>query len=112
MPRYHPSKDAALLAGAIYSDYFHTRVELEAYNGWVLVLAPKSLEALKWPLYDLLDEVEVDLSKFQRLRVRPASYRRPPSIDAPVRKPVAPPPRPPAPPTAAAPVKPPPPPMR
>lgn len=83
MPYYYENKDEALLAGALYTDKFTIRVELEPYNGWVLVLKPKDLRAFQEPLFDLLKHAEVDLQGYPILRQRPADYRRPPPAPAP-----------------------------
>lgn len=105
MPRYHPDKDAAMAAAVKYEDHFHVKAELEPYNGWVVVLTPKSVEVFAWPLAGLLDEVELDLTAYSRLRKRDSNFKRPPGGPAaprppapPLRAPAPPPPPPPKPP--------------
>lgn len=79
MSFYHDSKDAALLAGALYAEYWETRAELEPYNGWVLVLKPKTREVFNWPLAPLMEVAELDLTGYTRLSKRPATRKKPPT---------------------------------
>lgn len=76
MSFYHDTKDAALLAGVIYTDHFNTRAELQPNNGWVLVLTPKSAEVFKYPLWDIMAHAEIELSVFPRLYRRPEGHKR------------------------------------
>ena len=78
MPFYHLKKDDALAAGAQYAEHFIVRTELEPFNGWVLVLQPRSKDVFNYALAPLLEQVELDLSAFTRLSKRPVSHRKPP----------------------------------
>ena len=112
MSYYHETKDSALLAGAIYAEHFHTRVEFVPYNGWVLVLQPKSIQVFEWPLAPILAHAEIDMTGWLRLAKPPADRKRPPSASAArvgAAKAPKPPAPPPAPPRAATPPPPPPP---
>lgn len=102
---YHKTKDEALAAGNPYEAFFEVRAALEPYNGYVLVLTPRSYEVLKFPLYDLLKVAELDLTRFNLVRVRPHARVRGPALDsrpdsgrppAPAPKPPPPPPPPPS----------------
>ena len=79
MTFYHPTKDAALMAGLLYEDHFTTRAELEPDNGWVLVLAPKSMAVFAYPLAPILEHAEVELTSYGRLRKRPLTHRKSPA---------------------------------
>jgi len=117
MTYYHETRKDAEAKAAQFSEHFHTKAELEPYNGWVIVLVPKSADVLKWPLADLLDHAEIEfptrLSKHRREKVRPPKIEK----DKPARKAPPPPPPPPPPPSGATvaapkPVAPPPPPPK
>lgn len=109
MPKYYESKQEAQDAGHKYEEHFDIKLELEPSNGWVIVLVPRSKEVFRWPLYELLTEVEIDLAKFARLSERQGNYRAPQKVhqDKPRRPPSSPPAAPPPPPAASAPVAPP-----
>lgn len=102
MTYYHQTKDAAREAAQQYEDEWQVELSLVPWNGWVIVLQPLSHEALKRPLYDLLDHVEIVIPK--RLSRRPPEHKEAPprATDQPKRqtraRPVAPPPPPPPPP--------------
>lgn len=74
MTYYHLSKNAALEAGAQFEPYWTVSAELVSYNGWVIVLRPRSLDVLNWPLAPLMEVAEVEFPN--RLRKRPTSYKR------------------------------------
>lgn len=104
MTYYHPSKDAALAAGKRYQTHWEYRAEFDPYNGWVVVLKPKTWEVFNWPFGPVLAEAEIDLSNcvgevLRRLRRPPVDRIKPEPLEkkpAPP-KPSAPPPRPPSP---------------
>lgn len=77
MTYYHETKAAAEEAARVYDPYFETRVAFEQYNGFVITLTPRSFEVFKFPLWDLLDKVELDLTGFNLVRIRPADRNRP-----------------------------------
>ena len=98
---YHATKDAALLAAKPFEEHWYVRAGLEPYNGWVIILQPKSRDVLRWPLYDLMLVAELDLGR-QKIRpagrkVGPALGRPPASARPPSPAPKPPPPPPPAP---------------
>ena len=72
MTYYYRTKQEALAAGAKYEEYFDVYSAMEPYNGHVIKLIPKSIEVLKFPLADLLEECELDLTKFGLIRKPPA----------------------------------------
>lgn len=76
MTYYHTRKELALDAGASYRTHFEVRAELEPNNGWVLVLTPIGKGVFDYPLGPLLEVAELDLSRFSRLRRRPASHTK------------------------------------
>ena len=76
MTYYHTGKELALDAGASYRTHFEVRAELEPNNGWVLVLTPIYRDVFDYPLGPLLEIAELDLSRFVRLRKRPASHKK------------------------------------
>lgn len=78
MTYYYPTKNAALDAGTIYEGHWYVSAELCSYNGWVLVLRPRTLEVLNWPLAPLMEVAEIEFTK--RLRKRPAEYRPAPPV--------------------------------
>lgn len=82
MTYYHETKEAAEEAARIYEPYFHVRVALESYNGFVITLTPRSFEVFKFPLWDLLDKVELDLTGFNLVRIKPADRNRPAPVAA------------------------------
>lgn len=116
---YHETRKEAEAAAEQFAQYFTIKTELEPYNGWVIVLVPKSNDVFQWPLAPILELAEIEfpgrLSKRQPKRVPPraesTSSRKkvvapppppppPPPGSAPAAKPkpVAPPPKPPKPP--------------
>ena len=80
MTYYHMSKKAAVNAGSVYATHFEVRAELEPNNGWVLVLTPVYRDVFDYPLGPLLEVAELDLSRFSRLRKRPASHKKKPHL--------------------------------
>lgn len=82
MTYYHETKEAAEEAARIYEPYFSVRVALESYNGFVITLTPRSFEVFKFPLWDLLDKVELDLTGFNLVRIKPADRNRPAPVAA------------------------------
>ncbi len=84
MTYYHESKDAALQSGAAYANDWELAAELEPYNGWVLILRPRRLDALKGDLFELLQIGELEFPK--RLRRRPAEHKKAPVGVKPVHK--------------------------
>lgn len=114
MTYYHPTREAALTEAVKYEEHWYTRASLEPYNGWVIILRPRSRNVLQWPLYDLLEHVELDLG---RLRKRPPDRvvgspleRTPSPRGGRPATPPPPPPKPPSAPVSAVAVAPPPPP--
>lgn len=132
MTYYHQTKELALAAGKPYEDFFDVSANMTPYNGWVIKLIPKTVEVFKFPLFDLLKLVEIDMTGFNLVTIEPADRKRPAKLErekppapprsapkAPPTPPKAPPPpsagaTPPAPPPMpkSAPVAPPPPPGR
>ena len=81
MTYYYRTKQEALAAGAKYEEYFDVYSAMEPYNGHVIKLIPKSIEVLKLPLADLLEECELDLTKFGLIRKPPADRVRVPRLE-------------------------------
>lgn len=81
MTYYHKTKADAMEAGSKYEEHFDVYTAMEPYNGHVIKLVPKSIEVLKFPLYDLLEEVELDLTRFNLVRRRPADRISPPPLE-------------------------------
>lgn len=81
MTYYHKTKEEAAAAGRKYEEYFDVYTAMEPYNGYVIKLVPKSIEVLKFPLYDLLEEAEIDLTRFSLVRKRPADRNSPPPLE-------------------------------
>lgn len=104
MTYYHESQEAAKAASTRYTDsgMWHAQFTNEPFNGWVITLYPRTKEVLKYPLYDLLQFVELRLDL---MAIAPADKVRPVAISAkpkapPARKVAPPPPPPPKPPGA------------
>jgi hypothetical protein len=84
---YYPKKELALEEAKRWEQDFDTRAELEPYNGWIIVLMPREFDVLRTcDLEALLTEVEIDLTRFQRLRRRPQHYRKPSAVPIPDNK--------------------------
>lgn len=75
MTFYYEKKALALEAGQAYESHWDCKAELEPNNGWVIILMPKTLEVFKWPLYDLLDHVEIEVGG-GRIAKKPANHKR------------------------------------
>lgn len=117
MPYYHTSKQAALDVGdEMFGQDWCVRAHLEPYNGWVIVLSPKTLAYLMEPLEPILAHAEIEIT--HTIRRRPEGYVKPAKVthesgrsDRAERRrqrkarkaPAAPPPPPPPPPPASAP---------
>lgn len=80
MAYYYESKEDALEAGRRYEEYWDVRASLEPYNGWVMVLSPKTMDVFQWPLEPLLAHAELDLTGVRLLARRPPEYVRPDPI--------------------------------
>ena len=104
MTYYHRSKEAAKAAADHLQEWWSVDAQLEPGNGWVPVLRPRSMDVLRYPLYDLLDRFVIDWGKCQLSR-RHSSHKALPTTVAkkPVPKPAAPPKAPPPPPPPPAP---------
>lgn len=85
MTYYHPKKEQALAAGEPFAEHFHIRAEMVPYNGWVLILAPKTMAVFDWALAPLLEIAEVELAAWPRIYRRPEGHKRVPPIPTPER---------------------------
>lgn len=79
MPYYHTSKQAALDTGdELFGQDWCVRAHLEPYNGWVIVLSPKTLAYLMEPLEPILAHAEIEIT--HTIRRRPEGYVKPAKV--------------------------------
>lgn len=80
MPYYYPKKQDAIDAGhEMFGDDWCIGANMEPYNGWVIVLSPKTLAYLTQPLEPILAHAEIQIT--HTIRRRPEGYAKPAKVE-------------------------------